>query len=60
MAFEMAIILFVFAWLGKKGDEYFALEKPWFTILGVLLGIFAAFYYTLKDLISPPGKNDED
>jgi F0F1-type ATP synthase assembly protein I len=52
MAFEMAAILFAFVFIGKKIDERVAFEKPWFTILGVLVGAFAAFYITLKDLFT--------
>ena len=51
MAFEMAAIIFFFVFVGKKADEKVALERPWFTILGVFVGAFAAFYFTLKDLI---------
>lgn len=52
MAFEMAAILFVFVFAGKKLDEVVETETPWFTILGVFIGAFAAFYFTLKDLIT--------
>jgi F0F1-type ATP synthase assembly protein I len=50
MAFEMAAILFVFVFGGKKLDEVVETETPWFTILGLFLGAFAALYFTLKDL----------
>ncbi|MEZ5058489.1 MAG: AtpZ/AtpI family protein [Saprospiraceae bacterium] len=50
MAFEMAAILFVFVFGGKKLDDVVKTETPWFTILGVFLGAFAALYFTLKDI----------
>ena len=51
MAFQMGIIILVFAYLGKYADSRMATEKPYFTIVGALLGVFAALYITLKDLI---------
>ena len=39
------------AYIGKKLDERFQMEKPLFTILFVLIAIIAALYLALKDLI---------
>ncbi len=51
MAFQMGILLAIGAFLGKKLDHYFALERPYLTILCLLLFFFAALYLTLKDII---------
>jgi F0F1-type ATP synthase assembly protein I len=51
MAFQMGLIIFLGTLGGKKLDENFATERPYFTVLGALLGLILAFYVTLKDLI---------
>jgi len=51
MAFQMAIIILVGAFLGQKLDERVQTERPYFTVALSLLAIFAALYITLKDLI---------
>ncbi|RMG83312.1 MAG: AtpZ/AtpI family protein [Bacteroidetes bacterium] len=51
MAFQMGIIIFLGTFGGKKLDEKFATERPWFTLAGAILGLILAFYTTLKDLI---------
>ncbi|MCR9290790.1 MAG: AtpZ/AtpI family protein [Bacteroidetes bacterium] len=52
MAFQMGLIILLGTLGGKKLDEKFATERPYFTILGALLGLILAFYTTLKDLIN--------
>ena len=51
MAFQMGILLALGAFLGKKLDTYFATERPYLTILCLLLFLFAALYLTLKDVL---------
>jgi F0F1-type ATP synthase assembly protein I len=51
LAFQMGAIIGVAAWGGIKLDELAENNKPTFTIILSLLGVFAAIYLTLKDLI---------
>jgi hypothetical protein len=51
MAFEMAAIIAVFTFAGKKLDGCVKGERPYFTILGAFIGTVAALYLTLKDII---------
>jgi len=51
MAFQIAIMLGIGAFIGQKLDGYFGLEKPLFTALFVLLFLVAALYLVLKDLL---------
>jgi F0F1-type ATP synthase assembly protein I len=54
MAFQMGIIMFGTAWGGVELDKYVtSIDFPLFTILLVILGVFAAIYLTLKDFIKP-------
>jgi F0F1-type ATP synthase assembly protein I len=50
IAFQMGATIFVCAWLGKKLDEHYAMEKNWFTIGFVLFGLVASIYLVLKQL----------
>lgn len=50
IGFQMGATIFLFAWVGKRVDAYFQTEKEWFTIIGVLLGVFISFYSLLKTL----------
>lgn len=52
MAIQMGVIIFLGTFGGQKLDEHFQFETPWCTLAGALLGIFAAFYLTLKDFIT--------
>ena len=53
MAFQMAFIIGLGTFIGKKLDENFQTERPWFTVLFAMVFLFIAFYLTLKDLIVP-------
>ncbi|HQQ94221.1 MAG TPA: AtpZ/AtpI family protein [Bacteroidia bacterium] len=53
MAVQMALIIALAAWGGKKLDSYYHNSKPVFTIVLSLVGIAAALYISLKDLIKP-------
>lgn len=51
IAFEMMAIMFVFIWLGKKGDEKWGAEdSSLFTLFGTLLGLGVSLYVILKQL----------
>jgi len=56
MGFQMAIIITLGAFGGKKLDAYLSLQMPVFTIILSLLSIAAALYLALKDFIFPPKK----
>jgi len=50
IAFQMGATIFIMAWLGKKIDQHFDLEKPWWTIVFVMLGVIVSVYAVLKQL----------
>ena len=56
MAFQMGAIMFVGVFIGSYVDEKYGSERPYFTLIGILVGLVAAFYLTLKDLLIPPKK----
>lgn len=56
IGFQMAIIITIGAFGGKKLDEHYHLTLPVFTIILSLLSIAAALYLALKDFIHPPKK----
>lgn len=49
----MGLVIGLTAWGGQKLDTYYKNTTPVFTIVLSLLGIFAALYLVLKDLIKP-------
>ncbi len=51
MAFQMGIIILVTTWGGIKLDQLTRFEKPVFTIILSLLGVFAAIYHAIKDFL---------
>jgi F0F1-type ATP synthase assembly protein I len=51
LAFQMAGIILVAVWGGTKLDKLAGFEKPVFTIILSLLGVFAAIYTAVKDFI---------
>jgi ATP synthase protein I len=51
MAFQMIGIILVTTWGGIKLDNVLGFEKPVFTIILSLLGVFAAIYTAVKDFI---------
>jgi F0F1-type ATP synthase assembly protein I len=50
IAFQMGATIFLCAWVGKKLDERYPMEKNWFTIGFVLFGLVASVYVVLKQL----------
>jgi len=51
MAYQMAFLLAIGAYIGIKLDDYFKTKSPYFTAVCVLLFLIIAFYLTLKDII---------
>ena len=51
IAFQMIAIILVATWGGIKLDELTGFEKPVFTIILSLLGVFAAIYTIVRDFI---------
>ena len=50
MALEMGLLIFAGAWLGRKLDQWLALEKPIFTLILTLLFTVGAIYRVIKSL----------
>lgn len=50
IAFEMGAIIFVCAYIGKRLDTYYQLEKNWCTMVFVLLGVGSSLYLVIKQL----------
>lgn len=53
LAIQMGVIIGLSVWGGQKLDEKYENKNPVFTIVLSLLGIFAALYLVIKDLIRP-------
>jgi len=51
MGFQMIAIILLFYWAGSKLDQRAASEKPVYTAILTLLGVFAGLYTVLKDFI---------
>jgi len=51
VAFQMFIVIALFTWGGKKLDQYLEYQKPTFLVALSLLGVIAAIYIVIKDLI---------
>lgn len=51
IAFQMIGIILITTWGGTKLDKISGFEKPVFTIILSLLGVFAAIYVAIKDFI---------
>jgi F0F1-type ATP synthase assembly protein I len=51
MGFQMIAIILATTWGGIKLDKLAGFEKPVFTIILSLLGVFAAIYFAVKDFI---------
>ncbi|WP_235016428.1 AtpZ/AtpI family protein [Aquimarina sp. AU474] len=50
IAFQMGATIFICAYIGKKLDTYYQLEKRWFTMVFVLFGVTASIYVVIKQL----------
>ena len=51
MGFQMVIVILIFYWLGSRLDERAGSEKPVYTAILTLIGVFAGIYLALKDFI---------
>jgi len=51
IAFQMIGIILITTWGGIKLDKLTGFDKPVFTIILSLLGVFAAIYTAVKDFI---------
>jgi len=52
MAFQMAVIIFLFVFAGMKLDEYFESPQPYLTAGLALLGVFLALFLVIRQLMS--------
>jgi F0F1-type ATP synthase assembly protein I len=59
LAIQMGAIIGLSAWGGTKLDAYFNTTEPYYTITASLLGIGAALYIVIKDVISSSKNEDE-
>jgi hypothetical protein len=53
MAIQMAVVIGLAVWGGQKLDARSPRKTPVWTIVLSLIGIFAALYLALKDVIRP-------
>jgi uncharacterized membrane protein (DUF106 family) len=51
MGFQMIAIILVFYWAGSKLDERAVNEKPVYTAILTVFGVFSGLYLVLKDFI---------
>ncbi len=51
MGFQMIAIILLFYWAGSRLDLRSGNEKPVYTAILTLLGVFAGLYIVLKDFI---------
>lgn len=51
MGFQMIAIILLFYWAGSKLDQRTASEKPVYTAVLTVLGVFAGLYIALKDFL---------
>lgn len=51
MATQMAIVILLGVWGGRKLDEIYPREFPLFTLICSLVGVALAIYLTIKDLM---------
>jgi len=51
LGFQMIAIILLFYWAGSKLDERSGNEKPVYTAILSLLGVFAGLYIVLKEFI---------
>jgi len=51
LAFQMGAVIAVAVWGGVKLDKLMETNKPVFTVILSLLGVFTAIYVAIKDFI---------
>lgn len=50
IAFEMLAFILIGYWLGGKANDYYALEAPILTLIGILLGVGGSMYNLIRKL----------
>ncbi len=50
LGFQMLAIIGLSTWAGTALDERFQNDKPWYTIVCMLLGVFAAMYQVIRSV----------
>ena len=50
LGFQMLAIIGLSAWAGTALDNHFQNERPWYTIVLMLLGVFLAMYQVIRSL----------
>jgi membrane protein DedA with SNARE-associated domain len=51
MAIQMAVIITLGVFGGKKLDELLSLKQPIFTLIFSLVAVFASIYLSIKDFL---------
>jgi len=51
MGFQMVAVILIFYWAGSKLDQRAATERPVYTAVLTVLGVFAGLYLALKEFI---------
>ena len=51
LGIQMVVIILITVWGGTRLDKLLEFEKPVFTVILSLLGVFAAIYTAIKDFI---------
>jgi hypothetical protein len=51
MGIQMMAVILLFYWAGSRLDERSGRDKPLFTAILTVLGVFAGLYIALKDFI---------
>jgi len=51
MGFQMVAVILIFYWAGSKLDERSGTEKPVYTAILTVLGVFAGLYIAIKPFI---------
>lgn len=59
IAFQMGIVIGLFAYAGNWGDEYWGFETPWLTILGSLLGVGLSLYILIRAVMLDAQENKD-
>jgi F0F1-type ATP synthase assembly protein I len=52
MGLQMIAIILLFYWAGSKLDQRASTEKPVYTAVLTLIGVFAGLYIVLRDFLN--------
>lgn len=50
LPFQMGVTIYLGAYFGKRLDQKFLTQKPWFTISGVFLSLIVSLYSVIQQL----------